>query len=74
VQSPGTLPPAPPRFVNRLGEAPKLDLLIFPAAVGKIRWLASRKLHRLACKVAVGAFALPEPMQQNCASGVMNTP
>jgi hypothetical protein len=45
----------------------------FPAAVGKIRHLTSRKLHRFASKVAVGDFALPEPMQQNCASGVVNT-
>jgi hypothetical protein len=52
----------------------KLDRLVSSGDRYKIRGLTSRKLHRLACKVDGRAFALPEPMQQNCASGVMNTP
>jgi uncharacterized damage-inducible protein DinB len=57
-----------------VGQAPELDLLIFQRQSAKIDRLTSRKLHRLACKVAAGDFALPERMQQNCASGVMNAP
>jgi hypothetical protein len=42
--------------------------------VGMTGRLTSRKLHFLVRRVAVGEFALPERMQQNCASGIMNSP
>jgi hypothetical protein len=48
-----------------VGKATELDLLI-SAAVGTTGRLISRKLHFLVRRVAVGEFALPERMQQNC--------
>jgi hypothetical protein len=44
----------------------------FPAAVGMGGRRISRKLHFLVRRVAVGEFALPGRMQQNC-TGIVNS-
>jgi hypothetical protein len=75
VQAPDSPPRPRPCPVDRPGRpSAGTRSVVFSAAGGKIGGLTSRKLHCLACRVQPKGFALPEPMHQNCASGVMDTP